>query len=95
MQWLLQEHKRRLDDNRAHKRARTLPSLSRLPLGFGAPADAAALASLRGLTLRTPRHFRPASAGTTLPPHGLADGRFGTEVTCLLYTSDAADDTPC
>eukprot|EP00959_Pyramimonas_sp_CCMP1952_P270899 5663285-Pyramimonas_sp.AAC.1 len=33
MQWLLQEHKRRLDEDRAQKRARTLPSLARLPLG--------------------------------------------------------------
>eukprot|EP00959_Pyramimonas_sp_CCMP1952_P054533 1140021-Pyramimonas_sp.AAC.1 len=78
MQWLLQEHERRLDEDRAQKRARTLPSLARLPLGVRVtPATAAP--TLKELVLRTTRHYRPASVGTALPPHRLADGRFGSE----------------
>eukprot|EP00959_Pyramimonas_sp_CCMP1952_P067369 1406060-Pyramimonas_sp.AAC.1 len=75
MQWLLQEHKRRLDENRAQERARTFPSLARLPLGVRVrPVTAAP--TLKELVLRTTRQYHPASVGTTLPPHRLTDGRF-------------------
>eukprot|EP00959_Pyramimonas_sp_CCMP1952_P153806 3217771-Pyramimonas_sp.AAC.1 len=79
MQWLLQEHKRRLLDNPEQKRARTLPSLDRPPLGLQEPKDTAASVSLKRPLLRTPRHYRPTCAGTTLPPQRLSDGRFGAE----------------
>eukprot|EP00959_Pyramimonas_sp_CCMP1952_P338460 7088102-Pyramimonas_sp.AAC.2 len=39
MQQRLQECARRMGDDRARKRARTLPSLSSLPLGFGRPNE--------------------------------------------------------
>eukprot|EP00959_Pyramimonas_sp_CCMP1952_P237236 4958308-Pyramimonas_sp.AAC.1 len=79
VQWLLQEHKRMLLDNREQKRARTLPSLDRPPLGLQELKDAAASVSLKGLLLRTTRHYRPPCVGTTLPPQRLSDGRFGAE----------------
>eukprot|EP00959_Pyramimonas_sp_CCMP1952_P042744 893913-Pyramimonas_sp.AAC.1 len=74
MQQRLQEHKRIVGDERARKRARTLPSLSNLPLGFGRPNEASIPTSLSDLVMRAPRPFQPACAGTALPPRRLTDG---------------------
>eukprot|EP00959_Pyramimonas_sp_CCMP1952_P074016 1547027-Pyramimonas_sp.AAC.1 len=61
-QCLLQEHMRRLLDNRGQKRARSLPSLDGLPLGLQEPKDTAAAAPLKELLHRTTRHCRPTCA---------------------------------
>eukprot|EP00959_Pyramimonas_sp_CCMP1952_P372384 7798335-Pyramimonas_sp.AAC.1 len=79
MQQRLQEHKRRLEEKRARKKARTLPSLASLLVGFGRPNDAPTPSTLKDLVMRAPRAFQPSGVGTTLPPHRLADGRFGAE----------------
>eukprot|EP00959_Pyramimonas_sp_CCMP1952_P040491 846786-Pyramimonas_sp.AAC.1 len=61
MQQRLHEYKRRLEENRARKKARTLPSLSSLPLGFGRPNDALTPSTLKDMVMRAPRAFQPAS----------------------------------
>eukprot|EP00959_Pyramimonas_sp_CCMP1952_P367811 7704462-Pyramimonas_sp.AAC.1 len=83
-----------MGDERARKRARTLPSLSSLPLRFGRPNEASIPSSLSDLVMWAPRPFQPASAGTTLPPPRLADGRFGAETHHAQMYSATCDTCP-
>eukprot|EP00959_Pyramimonas_sp_CCMP1952_P236900 4950835-Pyramimonas_sp.AAC.1 len=94
MQQRLQEYKRRLEEARARKKARTLPPLTSLPIGFGRPSDAPTPSTLKDLVMRAPRAFQPSSVGTTLPPHRIADGRFGADTHRTKVHSATCDTCP-
>eukprot|EP00959_Pyramimonas_sp_CCMP1952_P230409 4817112-Pyramimonas_sp.AAC.1 len=79
LQQRLQEYKRRLEGARFRKKARTLPPLASLPIGYGRPNSAPTFSTLKDLVMRAPLALQPSSAGAALPPHRLSDGRFGAD----------------
>eukprot|EP00959_Pyramimonas_sp_CCMP1952_P294452 6158860-Pyramimonas_sp.AAC.1 len=83
-----------MEESRARKKARALPSLSSPPLGFGRPNSATAPSALKDVVLRAPRPFQPSSACAALPPHRLADGRFGAAAHRAKMYSATCDPYP-